>query len=237
MIVPHSGRIALRKDSVIKNPDTNFTVIVNIDTGPGGTVWPPGEWIAPIKRLHVSSNVQTIGYIDMDGGKRSKVGVRKDIATYAGWNMSGIAIHGIYFDRTPLQDLDDGQAYLKNMSAAVRHEAGFLEPKMVVYGAGAVPHTNMTNYDADIVVVFEGEYEDLPARADTRGKVKALGGTREDYAYIVHSVPAEVTRGGIRKIVDGLRRDVKWLFVTDQGGDERYEKCSGRWEEFLSLIW
>jgi hypothetical protein len=181
--------------------------------------------------------VQTIGYIDTEGGKRSNVSVREDITTYADWNKSEIAIHGIYFDRTPLHDEDDGREYLRNISATVRHEDGFLEPKLVVHGAGAVPDVDMISDRADITVVFEGPYEDLPNRKGVGRGLSALDGTRQDYAYIVYSVPDSVSRGGIRKIVDVTRRDVEWLYVTDREGNDRYEGYSGRWEEFLSLIW
>jgi hypothetical protein len=163
--------------------------------------------------------------------------VREDITTYAGWNKSGIAIHGIYFDRTPLHDGDDGREYLKNISATVRHEEGFLEPKLVVHGAGAVPDVDMMSDHADITVVFEGRYEDLPDIENMSRDLKALDGTRQNYACIVHSVPNSVPRGGIRKIIDMTRRNVEWLYVTDQEGDTRYEGYSGRWEEFLSLVW
>jgi hypothetical protein len=181
--------------------------------------------------------VQTVGYIDTEGGKRSNVSVREDIMTYAGWNNSGIAIHGIYFDRTPLHDDDDSREYLKNVSATVRHEEGFFEPKLVVHGAGAVPDVDMMSDRADITVVFEGRYEDLPDRKNMSRELKALDGTRQDYAYIVNSVPNTVSRGGMRKIVDMTRRDAEWLYVTNQEGDNRYEGYSGRWEEYLSLIW
>jgi hypothetical protein len=232
-----STRYAETSHRVLKSPDTKFTVILSIDHGPGATAWPPGEWIAPIKRLHESSNVQTIGYIDTQGGKRSNVSVREDIAKYAGWNNSGIAIHGIYFDRTPLHDGDDGREYLRNISATVRHEEGFLEPKFVVHGAGAVPDVDMMSDRANLTVVFEGRYEDFPDRKNMSRELAPLDGTRQDYACIVHSVPSGVSRGGIRRVVDTTRRNMEWLYVTDQEGDARYERYSGRWEEYLSLAW
>jgi hypothetical protein len=163
--------------------------------------------------------------------------VHEDIARYAGLHKSEIAMHGIYFDRTPLEDFDDSRAYLKNISATVRHEEGFLEPRIVVHGAGAVPNANLTNYGADITVVFEQKYEDLPQQGEMCQKLEAIGGSRENYAYFVDSIPARVSRGGIRKIINLARRDVKWLFVTDQEGDGKYEKNSGRWDQFLSLTW
>ncbi|KAF2688139.1 hypothetical protein K458DRAFT_440834 [Lentithecium fluviatile CBS 122367] len=199
--------------AVIKHPTTNFTVILNIDNGPGITAWPTGKW--------------TIGYIDTEGRKRDNASVREDIARNAGWSNSEIAIHGIYFNHTPTSDVDGARTYLKNFGTTVRHEEGFLEPKVVVHNPGMVPDANMTSYHADITVVFESEYRDLPNRKDVREKLKTLGGRREDYAHLVHSLSEKVSRGGIRKIVDGARRDVQWLYMTNQTGLGRYEGYSG----------
>jgi hypothetical protein len=222
---------------VIKHPTTNFTVILSISHGPGTSTWPVGEYIAPIKKLNVYGNVQTIGYIDTEHGTRDNVTVRQEIATYAGWNKSGIAIHGIYFDRTPAKDVGDAQSYLQNVSAAVRAEEGFLEPRLVVHCPGEVPDAGLARDGADVVVAFEGEYGELPRRKVVHGKLEGLQGGRERYAYIVHSLPESVGRGGVRRVVDGVRRDVGSIFVTDRRGEDRYEGFSARWEEFLDLIW
>jgi hypothetical protein len=223
--------------SVIKHPDTNFTVILNIENGPGSSVWPAGEWVAPIKKLNVFGNVQTVGYIDTVGGTRDNTTVRKEVATYAGWNKSGIAIHGIYFDHTPSSNTDNEREYLKNITAMVRDAKGFLEPSVVVHNPGVVPDVNLTAYHADVTVVFESEYKDLSPRHGMHEKLKRLGGRREDYAYMVYGLSGDVSRGGMRKIIDGVRRDVQWLYMTNQAGEERYKRYSGRWEEFLDLIW
>lgn len=191
----------------------------------------------PIQRLNKMPNVQAIGYIDTVYGSRNNETVRKEIATYAGWNKSGIAISGIFFDHTPAEDVNDARAYLKNVSATVRHSEGFLDPKIVVHNPGKVPDANMTSYRADVTVVFEGELKDMPERGDMREKLRDLKGRREDYAEIVYSMPRTTSRGGIRKIINSARRDIGWLFVTDRLGDNKYDWYSDRWEEFLSLTW
>ena len=162
--------------------------------------------------------------------------MRDEIATYAGWSKSEIAIHGIYFDKTPAEDVGDARTYLKNISAAVRHE-GFLEPRLVVHNPGTVPNVNLTSYPADVTVVFEGEYKNMPKKEEMRAKLQALEHRREDYAYLVHSTPENISRGALRRIINGVRRDVEWLFVTDGAGDGKYDGYGSRWEEFLSLMW
>ncbi|KAL1593250.1 hypothetical protein SLS60_010858 [Paraconiothyrium brasiliense] len=220
---------------IIKHPEINFTVIVSVDHGPSPFAWPSGVYLDPIKRLNTLPNAHTIGYIDTAYGSRDSDKVRKDIATYAGWNNSNIAISGIFFDHTPAEDVDDSRAYLKNVSATVRHSEGFLEPTLVVHNPGKMPDANMTSYHADVTVVYEGEYKEMPARDEIKAKLCELHGRREDYAEIVHSVPGNITRGGMRKIINDVRRNVEWLFITDRMGDNKYEWYSNRLEEFLDL--
>ena len=224
-------------EACIKHPDTNFTVVISIDHGPGSTVWPPGIYISPIKRLNTLSNVQAIGYVDTDYASRDREAVLKDIAIYAGWNKSDIAISGIFFDRTPSEDVNDARAYLKNVSATVRHSEGFLNPAIVVHNSGKIPNENITGYHVDVTVVFDGEYDNLPSQKAFKAKLRGLKGRREDYAEVVHSVPRTISRGGVRGIINRARKNVGWLYVTDRLGDNRYEWYSDRWEEFLDLIW
>ncbi|KAF9739387.1 hypothetical protein PMIN04_008361 [Paraphaeosphaeria minitans] len=221
--------------AAIKHDETNFTVILSIDHGPSASIWPPGTYLSPMKRIHTLPNVQAIGYVDTEYGSRDGEKVRKDIATYAGWNNTDIPLSGIFFDHTPAEDIDDARTYLKNVSATVRHTEGFLQPAIVVHNPGTVPDANMTNYHADVTVVFEGAYGDLPSRGETKAELQGLDGRRMDYAEIIHSVPRTMSRGGIRRIINGERRHVGWLYVTDRMGDNKYEWYSDRWEEFLDL--
>ncbi|KAJ4301503.1 hypothetical protein N0V90_003595 [Kalmusia sp. IMI 367209] len=219
-VYPDPGAFDRLYSAFMKHPDLNFTVILSINHGPTTNAWPSGVYITPIKRLSTLPNVQTIGYIDTAYGARDVEIVRKEIATYAGWNNSNIAISGIFFDHTPTEDVDDARAYLKNVSATVRHSDGFLDPRMVIHNAGRLPDVNMASYRADVTVVFEGEYKDVPKRGELRGKLRDLHGRREDYAELVHSVPQNVSRGGIRNIINAARRNVGWLFVTNRTGDD-----------------
>lgn len=156
-VYPNPGSWDRLFEACIRHPETNFTVILSIDHGPSNNAWPPGIYINPIKRLNTLPNVQTIGYVDTAYGTRDNETVRKEIATYAGWNNSGIAISGVFFDHTPAEDVGDARVYMKNVSATVRHSEGFLEPTIVVHNPAKVPAENMTNYHADMTVVFDGE--------------------------------------------------------------------------------
>ncbi|KAF2645201.1 hypothetical protein P280DRAFT_360715, partial [Massarina eburnea CBS 473.64] len=232
-IDPTAGGWERLCSSAIKHGETNFTIIINPSNGPGTTTWPAGPYIEAIQRLNKLSNVQTVGYIDTERGTRDSAAVRKEIETYAGWNQSKIAISGIFFNNTPYEEWEHGQrkrgahtmwsgtaeSYLQNVTATVRQAQGLLEPKLVLHSPGRVPQVSLTSAHVDLTVVFEGTYTELPSKTSMREKLKALGGRREKYAYLVYDVPKEISRGGIRRIVDGMRRNAAWLFVTSLGGD------------------
>lgn len=168
--------------------------------------------------------------------------MRKEIETYGGWNNSQIALSGIFFDHTPSQEWDDqvngtAQEYLRNISATVKQFGGFQEPRTVIFNPGTIPNANFTAGLADVTVVFEGAYDEIPARDELKEEFARLRGPRESFAYWVYSVPHTIGRKGIRKVVDRTRRSVEWLFLSDQVGDAKYEGYSSEWEQFLDLIW
>jgi hypothetical protein len=200
--------------------------------------------------------VQTVGYIDVDYGNRENGTVIDEIKTYAGWsNTSGLAIHGIYFDRTPSQEEqsdeegegegeDEGKGksegegdagmvarYMRNISATVKHADGFAEPKILIHNPGMVPDANLTKqYEAyvDITVVFDRSWRDLPTATDMKRRLGAFKGSREQFAYLIHDTPKEIGKTGIRKVINNVRKNAQYVFVTDLGG---------KWEEGVAAIW
>ena len=70
----------------------------------------------------------------------------------------------------------------------------------------------------------------MPSRADLSKQVSALGGEREKYAMLIHSVPKDLGRGGLRRIEERVRKEVEWVYVTDREEDV-YGGYSGCWEE------
>jgi hypothetical protein len=143
-------------------------------------VWPSGQYIDAIERLNKFQNVQTLGYIDNDGGKTENTTVRTEIATYAGWsNVSqNLGLSGIYFDKTPDRDESDVRAYLRNISAAVRQSNGFGDRPLVVHNPGRVPEKEWITHEADVTIVFEGAYAAMPSRKELHSMLVPSRGTR-----------------------------------------------------------
>ncbi|KAJ4368388.1 hypothetical protein N0V83_006745 [Neocucurbitaria cava] len=244
-----SGSWGRLYDAIVRHPDTNFTIIINPDSGPGTTVWPPAPYIDAIKTLNVHLNVKTLGYIDTKGGTRDNATIRSEIDIYAGWaNVSDkLTLNGIYFDHTPWNYTEHAAAYLRNISAAVRRSDGGFgdERAWVVYNPGRVPFEDNTQrghskglmpYKPDVTVVFEGVYDDMPRKNKLQDLLGSSKDDRAGRAMLVNSVPKDLGLGGLRKIVDDVRRDVGWLFVTDLS-DDVYAGYGSIWEEWLNVMW
>jgi hypothetical protein len=64
----------------------------------------------------------------------------------------------------------------------------------------------------------------------------AVHGQRKNYAMLVNSVPGDLGRGGLRKIIEDVRREVEWLHFTDLT-DNVYTAYGSSWEEWLDVTW
>ncbi|KAF2660965.1 hypothetical protein K491DRAFT_750755 [Lophiostoma macrostomum CBS 122681] len=255
-IYPDPGSWDWLYNSAVKYPDLNFTAIVNPCNGPCNPPYPGGLQIAAIQQLNKFPNIQTVGYIDVNYTNTDNGTVNEQIKTYAGWtNTSGLAIHGIYFDRTPVREAGDekdrggngkegGEAgrvarYMRNISATVKHVEGFVEPTILIHNPGMIPDVNLTKqYESyvDITVVFEGAWQDLPTAPETKKRVAVLGGSREQFAFMIHDTPMEIGRTGIRKVINNVRKNAQYVFVTNLG-DKWEEGVAGIWWWVLAMTW
>ncbi|KAI8942631.1 hypothetical protein NX059_000685 [Plenodomus lindquistii] len=221
-----------------KHVDTNFTIVINPADGPGPAVWPTGEYITVVKALNRYPNVQTLGYIDVAGGATDNATVRKEIETYAGWSnvSSDMALAGIFFDHTPYKDDNNTAAYLKNISTTVRNSDGFVGSTLVVHNPGRIPDASVMGSMPNLTIIFEGAYADMPRKKDLTTKLDGLRQNRDDLAMLVHSTPQDLGRTGLRRIVDDIRRDVEWLYITDLT-EKVYEGYGTLLMEWLEIIW
>jgi hypothetical protein len=228
--------------SIIKHHDTRFTVVLNPDNGPGNATWPGASFIEAVKRINIYPNVQTVGYINIALGAMTNATAQSEIAIYAGWSnvTEGLALDGIYFDQTPWHNDEEDrvQSYLQGLSAAVRDNDGWSSNRtgLVVYNSGRLQDAALMETKPDITVIFEGAYSDMPEEQTMSTQLAAVHGGRENYAMLVHSVPGDLGRGGLRKIVERVRRDVEWLYVTDLT-DNVYTAYGSLWEEWLDVTW
>ncbi|KAH8724895.1 hypothetical protein GQ44DRAFT_707982 [Phaeosphaeriaceae sp. PMI808] len=92
----------------------------------------------------------------------------------------------------------------------------------------------MVLYKPDITVIFEGNYEDLPQRDELHTHLTATRNHRDDYAMLIHNVARDAGPVGLRKIIERVRRDVEWLYVTDLTDKTGYGSF---WEDWLDVTW
>lgn len=145
-------------------------------------------------------------------------------------------MHGIFFDQTPFEDSVANNRYLRSINAAVKQADGIKWPKLVVHNPGVVPSMNLTSSLADVIIVYEGMYGHVEDRAGMKKRLAKMPGDRSNYGMIVHSLPKETGRGGLRKLINTVRQNVKYILITKF--DEEYGTGFGlRWSEFLSLTW
>lgn len=193
-----------------------------------------------LNALDVYQNVQTLGYVHTDRGARDNATIRKEIATYSGWSkFQDLKLNGIFFDQTPYRDEGSAREYLRNISATVRHSEGFLEPKLVVHNPGCVPDAGLVRYRADLVVMFEGAFSDLPSREQLKNSVVDLEQSslhRQNFGMFIHSTPSATGSVRLRRVADNVRRSVEWLYMTDLT-DDVYGGYGSLLERWLSIIW
>lgn len=177
----------------------------------------------------------------MAQGARDEAEVKAEIATYAGWAKvtDGFAIHGVFLDKTPWNDDEEGfaKAWLRNVSVTVR-QAGWAgaDEGMVVHNPGGVPDEGMMAYKPDMIVVFDGSYDDLPGGVTLHEQLATAKGDRAEYAMLVHSVPTTLGRSGLRGIIGNVREDIEWLYLTDLT-DKPWSEYPSIWEQWLDVAW
>lgn len=237
-----AGKQADIDHSIVKHHDTRFTVVVNPNDGLGNATWPSATFIDAVKHINIYPNVQIVGYINVANGTMANATVRTEMATYAGWGnvTKGLALDGIYFDQAPWKGDEQGliKAYMQNVSTAVRKADGWSSNRegLVVYNSGRLPDMGLMDTKPEITVVFEGAYSDMPEEKTLSTQLAAAKGGRESYAMLVNLTPGDLRRGGLRRIVGRVRRDVEWLYVTDLM-DNVNTMYGSFWEEWLDLIW
>ena len=91
-------------DAIKANPTAKFDVIVNVENGPGNSVYPDSDYIDNVANLNAFKNVRILGYVHTSYGKRAAAAINADVTKYANWKnyaKKNITVRGIFFDETP----------------------------------------------------------------------------------------------------------------------------------------
>lgn len=211
---------------------------MNPDTGPGSGAWPSAEYLSAMKVLHRHQNVQALGYIETAGGSRNPSLIRAEIDLYAGWfnRSTELGLHGIYFDHTPAKSDNYTQSYLANISNIVRQTEGFQDGVLVAHSPGCVPERELTTASQpNMTVIYEGVYDNMPRGEKLHEMLYETSSNRQNHVMLVNSVPLDLGRPAVRRIIEEVRKDVEWLYLTDLTKDV-YKSYGSLWDQWLGLI-
>ncbi|KAJ5168633.1 Cell surface spherulin 4-like protein [Penicillium canariense] len=147
-------------NAISSYPDILFQVIVNPDSGPGGTTYPDENLITGVAKLNSYDNVQVIGYVATDYAERDFSEVDSQISTYSGWSAyttKNITVSGIFFDEAPSTNDDTKISYMQGISATAKSS----NLNTVIFNPGTkLEPGSATEYfkAADLIVEFEKSY-------------------------------------------------------------------------------
>lgn len=147
--------------SIEANPQLEFQVIINVDSGPGGPL-PDSDFVTGTAKLNSYSNVVTLGYVHVLYGAASQAEITQNVTDWATWNSytgANVSVDGIFFDETPNSEGSAGANDVSFMQSAVSAATSAFgtHAHTIMFNPGStVEHAEY--YDlADYVVIYENE--------------------------------------------------------------------------------
>jgi hypothetical protein len=248
--------------SAKRNPDVDFTVIVNPCSGSCQGKLPDQYYQAEIPKLKTYRNVRTLGYVATNYTNKPIDEVISEVQTYAEWqkhsNNTKFRVDGIFFDETPTAYSEEKFQYLKKAAQSVKNSTTFRDrfvgkssakrsPRkhliLAVHNPGNIPLASLTTSPdtkgtyldlADITVVFEEKFDKWLLK-DTFDSLRKLKVRKSKLAVMVHSMP----EGSIKLlewVVDSLNEMAGHYFVTTvQADDAHYNLFSPVFKDLVGL--
>lgn len=120
---------------ITTHPDIEFVVVVNPNSGPGGSALPSHDYIREVPKLNEHDNVTTVGYVLINYCRRPLDDVFNDIDTYAGWvnENSTLGLKGILVDETPNHYTKARAAYLEAVGRHIKTLEGISGDRLVCF--------------------------------------------------------------------------------------------------------
>ncbi|KAF2277318.1 uncharacterized protein EI97DRAFT_457346 [Westerdykella ornata] len=115
---------------------------------------------------------------------------------------------------------------MNNITATVKHSDGFSAPRVVIQNPGQVPAPEMISSYVDVTIVFEGRYERVPDRDAMKEQLVDLPGSRDNYGVLIHSLPKYISNVKLRRLINDLKKDLRFIYTTDLEEDV-YEGFGG----------
>ncbi|KAJ5931030.1 hypothetical protein N7466_006523 [Penicillium verhagenii] len=216
------------------NPNLDFLVIVNPNSGPGEGALPDDNYSREVPRLNGYPNVYTVGYIRIDYCNKPHSTTYAEIEQYASWSAdyetTGLGVRGIFVDETPNHYTADRADYLRELTEFIKKTPGILADRFVVHNPGTPPDVVISE-SADMFFISEEPYP----RYRSDEVQKWLG--RFKYERIRSGVMInEVPLDDLENLVHELRHKAAYIFVTEISGDfyERFGPHS--WNALMQAL-
>ncbi|KAG6911032.1 hypothetical protein DXG01_005448 [Tephrocybe rancida] len=213
----------------VRNPKSivQFYVIVNPASGPGATNSQPDvnyqACIALLRTTGAASgnNVKILGYVATGFGNRASSAVTTDIDTYSNW-ASAYRPEGIFFD-----EVATSARFLTNYQTFATRVHTDFGSSFVVLNPGAAPATTAYYTIADLIVSFEGFYDDFT----TSNLSISASAPAHKQAVILHDGPTPIPYTTVDTIAEIV--GVGASFITDFPNAGAYENFPSDWFSFL----
>ncbi|KKY22815.1 putative cell surface protein [Phaeomoniella chlamydospora] len=219
---------------ITTHPNVDFLVIVNPNSGPGGSPLPSHDYVREVPKLNAHPNVTTVGYIKIDYCKRPLSETFEEIETYAGWakqhEHSGLFVEGIFVDETPNHYSTDRAQYLDAVLTHIKSSEGILRDKLVIHNPGTPPDAGLADPGPDMIVTCEEPYGRYKGQ-EVQQRLREYHYDQPRSGYMISAVP----EGQIEPLVSELRHRGSYLFVTDLV-DDFYESFGESWSNFVAAI-
>lgn len=196
------------------HPSVPIVAILNPASGPGTSQ--SATYVDGIKNL-LDAQVQPIGYVSTDYGRRSIENTKSDISRWATWYPD---IHGIFLDEMVTKP-DLLGYYLSAQSFVLEHFDS------VVGNPGTTPHPDMFQA-ADALVVAEGT---SPPAAQDLAELEEAGGAGK-LAVLVHGASAGVVTDWLPEAKAFLR----YVYITDDVLPNPWNTLSAYFEETVRRL-
>ncbi|PSR97270.1 Spherulation-specific family 4-domain-containing protein [Coniella lustricola] len=147
------------------NPNLDFQIIVNVDTGPAGST-PNSDFVTGVAKLNSYSNVLTLGYVHCSFGSASQDELSANSSDWAAWNAysgANTSIGGLFFDETPnTEGTTSDVTFMTTAVEAAKSAFGSYALTTIFNPGAAIMHDEFWTL-ADYNVIFEdsaSEYSD-----------------------------------------------------------------------------
>ncbi|CAN8101667.1 unnamed protein product [Discula destructiva] len=178
------------------NKDVVFQIIINVDTGPGGSSGPDSNFVTGMSKLNSYSNVETLGYVHCQYGEGSQEDIQQNVTNWAAWNSysgANASIGGIFFDETPNTEGGDNDVSFMQAAVGAASSAFGAHPFTSMFNPGSsVEHDEFWTL-ADYNVIFEADASTYSASVLTTNIPSGKAGQSSILIYDFASVGSEST--------------------------------------------